>query len=79
MHTITSNTAYLAHVSGAFLDALRETQDMTARGEFGQPLADVLQHARGLHEIMTKELTASGNSGEYASGLLFQMGELLAA
>jgi len=71
---------YLANVSGAFVDALREAQAMAAAGEFGAPLADVLRYARELHEIMVEELaTARRSTGEYAGGLLIELGERLAA
>ncbi len=71
---------YLANVSGAFVEALREAQTMAASGEFGAPLADVLQHARELHEILIEELVSARRAtGEYAGGLLIELGERLAA
>jgi hypothetical protein len=72
--------SYLASLSGAFIDAIREAQAMTAAGEFGAPLAEVLRHARELHEIMAEELAeARRATGEYAGGLLLELGERLAA
>lgn len=77
---MTPDPAYLATLSGAFLDAIREAQVMAAAGEYGAPLADVLRHARELHEIMIEELAeARRATGEYAGGLLLELGERLAA
>ncbi len=77
---MTPDTAYLANLSGAFLDALREAQVMASAGEYGAPLADVLRHARELHEIMTEEMAEARRfTGEYAGGLLLELGERLAA
>ena len=71
---------YLASLSGAFMDAIREAQTMASAGEFGAPLAEVLRHARELHEIMAEELVeARRATGEYAGGLLIELGERLAA
>ncbi|MEO8506463.1 MAG: hypothetical protein ABI593_02410 [Betaproteobacteria bacterium] len=71
---------YLANVSGAFLEALREAQALAAVGEYGAPLADVLRHARELHEIMVEELASARRAtGEYAGGLLLELGERMAA
>ena len=39
---------YLANVSSALLGALHEAQDMVDAGERGEPLADVVRHAREL-------------------------------
>jgi hypothetical protein len=77
---MTPDPVYLASLSGAFLDALREAQVMASKGEFGAPLADVLRHARELHEILAEELgSARRATGEYAGGLLLELGERLAA
>lgn len=77
---MTPDPAYLANLSGAFLEALREAQVMASAGEFGALLADVLRHARELHEIMVEELAAARRTtGEYAGGLLLELGERLAA
>jgi hypothetical protein len=77
---MTPDPAYLANVSGAFLEAIREAQVMASAGEFGAPLADVLRHARELHEIMAEEvLEARRATGEYAGGLLLELGERLAS
>lgn len=77
---VTPDPVYLANLSGAFVDALREAQVMAAAGEYGSPLADVLRHARELHEIMVEELaSASRVTGEYAGGLLLELGERLAS
>jgi hypothetical protein len=71
---------YLASLSGAFMDAIREAQVMASTGEFGAPLAEVLRHARELHEIMAEELAGARRAtGEYAGGLLIELGERLAA
>ena len=77
---MTPDPVYLANVSSAFMDALREAQAIAATGEFGKPLAEVVRHARELHEIMVEELAnASRVTGEYAGGLLLDRGERLAA
>jgi hypothetical protein len=77
---MTPDPVYLANVSSAFMDALREAQAIAATGEFGKPLSEVVRHARELHEIMVEELAnARRVTGEYAGGLLLDMGERLAA
>ncbi|MEO8755091.1 MAG: hypothetical protein ABI624_20700 [Casimicrobiaceae bacterium] len=77
---MTPDPAYLASLSGAFLDALRDAQVMASAGEYGAPLAEVLRHARELHEIMTEELAEARRlTGEYTGGLLLELGERLAA
>ncbi len=82
MHSppMTPDPVYLANVSGAFVDAIQEAQDMVAAGEFGAPLTEVVRHARDLYDIMVEEL---GNSrrqiGEYAGGLLIELGDRLSA
>lgn len=77
---MTPDPVYLANVSGAFVDALEEAQDMVREGEFGAPLAEVVRHARDLHDIMVEELgNCSRQIGEYAGGLLIELGERLAA
>jgi hypothetical protein len=78
--SMTPDPVYLANVSGAFVDAIQEAQDMVTAGEFGAPLAEVVRHARDLYDIMEEEL---GNGrrqiGEYAGGLLIELGERLTA
>jgi hypothetical protein len=77
---MTPDPVYLANVSSAFIDALREAQSIAATGEFGKPLAEVVRHARELNEIMVEELAdASRVTGEYAGGMLLDMAERLAA
>ncbi|MCC6195881.1 MAG: hypothetical protein IT518_15585 [Burkholderiales bacterium] len=72
--------AYLADVSSAFVAALQEAQGMISAGEVGAPLADVVRHARELHEIMVEELVpASRATGEYAGGMFLELGERLSA
>ena len=76
---MTPDPVYLANVSGAFVDAIKEAQDMVAAGEFGAPLAEVVRHARDLYDIMVEELgNSSRQIGEYAGGLLLELGERLA-
>lgn len=75
---MTHDALYLANVSSALLGALHEAQDMVDAGERGEPLADVVRHARELHEIMAEEF--GGESlvlGEHASRSLTEMGERL--
>lgn len=75
---MTPDPAYLANVSGAIMDALREAQTMAAAGEYGAPLADVVRHARELQEILAEELVGAKRvAGEYAGGLLLELGERL--
>jgi len=72
--------AYLANVSSALLGALHEAQHMVDEGERGEPLIDVVRHARELHEIMTEEIAAPGRTlGEQAMRALTEMGERLRA
>lgn len=69
---------YLENVSTAFLGALHEAQDMVDAGQFGEPLADVVRHARELHEIMLEEIgSARRVLGGQAGGLLLEMGDRL--
>lgn len=80
MHSppMTPDPVYLANVSGAFVDAIQEAQDMVSAGEFGAPLTEVVRHARDLYEIMVEELATSRRQiGEYAGGLLIELGERL--
>jgi hypothetical protein len=77
---MTPDPVYLANVSGAFVDAIKEAQDMVSAGEFGAPLAEVVRHARDLYDIMVEELGNGRRAiGEYAGGLLIELGERLAA
>ncbi len=57
---MTHDPLYLANVSSALLGALHEAQDMLDAGEGGEPLAEVVRHARELHEIMLEELSDPG-------------------
>lgn len=69
---------YLANVSSALLGALHEAQDMVDAGERGEPLADVVRHARELHQIMAEELGGARRAiGEHAARSLVEMGERL--
>ena len=69
---------YIANVSSALLGALHEAQDMVDAGERGEPLADVIRHARELHEIMVEELGRKTRSlGDHAARALTDMGERL--
>lgn len=73
-----SDAVYLANVSSAFLGAIQEAQDMADAGEFGVPLADLLRHARELHEIMMEELHDSSHVvGEHAGGVILDLRERL--
>ncbi len=75
----TSDPVYLANVSTAFVGALHEAQDMADAGQVGAPLADLVRHARELHAIMLEELaTARLEAGEYAGGLMLELGDRLA-
>lgn len=71
---------YLANVSSALLGALHEAQDMVDAGERGEPLADVVRHARELHEIMAEELAGTSRAiDEHAARAFAEMGERLRA
>jgi hypothetical protein len=75
---MTHDPVYLANVSSALLGALHEAQGMVDAGERGEPLADVMRHARELHEIMTEEMgSASRAIGVHAARALTEMGERL--
>lgn len=75
-----TDPAYLANVSSAFMAALQEAQAMIAAGRTGEPLVEVVRHARELHEIMVEEIaSARRTTGEYAGGALLDLGERLAA
>ena len=76
---MTHDPVYLANVSSALLGALHEAQHMVEAGERGNTLAEVVRHARELHEIMTEELAGSGRRpmGEHAARALAEMGERL--
>ena len=75
---MTHDPVYLANVSSALLGALHEAQHMVEAGERGEPLADVMRHARELHEIMAEELGTTRRAiGDQAARLLIEMGERL--
>jgi hypothetical protein len=77
---MTHDPVYLAKVSRALLGALREAQDMVDAGSRGEPLADVVRHARELHEIMAESLAGTPRPlGEHAARALTEMGERLRA
>ena len=69
---------YLANVSSALMGALHEAQHMVDAGERGEPLVDVVKHARELHVIMTEELgSASRALGVHAARALAEMAQRL--
>ncbi len=73
-----TNAEEIARISGALVAALMEAKVMAEAGNFGVGLADLLQHARELHELIGEELTIAGDAvGEYAGGLYHAMGERL--
>jgi hypothetical protein len=77
---MTHDPAYLANVSGALLRVLREAQDMVVAGEHGAPLADLVRHARELHEIMAESLASAPRPlTTHAARALTEMGERLRA
>ena len=77
---MTQDPVYLANVSSACMDALREAQEMVEAGDIGPDLADLVRHARELHDIMVEELAnASRITGEYAGGVLLEFGEKISA
>ena len=44
------------HATEAFLDALREAQDMASSGQAGADFDDLLRHAKELLDILDEEL-----------------------
>ena len=75
---MTHDPAYLANVSSALLGALHEAQHMIDAGERGEPLADVVRHARELQEIIAEELDNPRRAiGDHAARALEEMGERL--
>ena len=76
---MTEDPVYLANVSSACLDALREAQEMVEAGELGPDLIELVRHARELHDIMVEELVNSSRIGEYAGGVLLEFGEKISA
>ena len=75
---MSSDPVYLANVSSAFLGALNEAQEMAEASEFGEPLTELVRHARELHEILLEELrNAMRDAGEYAGGVILELGERL--
>ena len=75
---MTTDPVYLANVSSAMIDAMREAQDLVEEGELGAPLVEVIRHARELHDILVEELSfESRPMPEYAGGALMEMGDRL--
>jgi len=74
---MTHDPVYVANVSSALLGALHEAQEMLDAGEVGEPLADVVRHARELHEIMVEELASPRVIADHAGRSLIEMGERL--
>jgi hypothetical protein len=75
-----SDPLYLANVSSACMDALREAQQMVEAGEVGPDLLDLVRHARELHDIMVEELADSSRvMGEYAGGVLLDFADRIGA
>ena len=74
---MTHDPVYVANVSSALLGALHEAQHMLDAGEVGEPLADVVRHARELHGIMVEELAGPRAIAEHAGRSLAEMGERL--
>ena len=73
---MTSDPVYLANVSSACMNALDEANALLESGETGTELADVVRHARELHDIMAEELANSRRvAGEYAGGVLLEFGD----
>jgi hypothetical protein len=48
----------LNKISGALVDALREAYTLAQSGEFGEPLEELLHHARDLALHMAEQLAA---------------------
>ena len=75
---MTTDPVYLANVSSAMIDAMREAQGLVEEGELGAPLVEVIRHARELHDILVEELSfESRPMTEYAGGALVEMGDRL--
>jgi hypothetical protein len=72
------NAAEIARISAALVEAMAEASERVAAGDFGADLADLLQHAPDLHQMIGEELETVGSSvGEYAGGLYAGMGDKL--
>lgn len=70
--------AYLADVSSAMLAAVSEAQALVEQGETGAPLAEVVRHARELHDILVDELAQDSEGPPvYADEVLVEMGRRL--
>ena len=69
-----ANAAELVRISAALIAAMSEARAMVERGNFGPDFADLVQHARELHELIGEELaTAGAGVAEYAVGLYVAM------
>jgi hypothetical protein len=72
------NAADIARIAAAQVQAVTEAKAMVDAGQFGQGLADLVQHGRELHQLIGEELAATGASvGEHAGGLYAAMTERL--
>ena len=70
--------AYLADVSSAMVAAVSEAQALVDQGETGAALAEVVRHARELHDILVDELAEySEGPPVYADEVLVETGRRL--
>ena len=75
---MTPDPAYLADVSRAMLSAVSEAQELVSRGETGAALAEVVRHARELHDILVDELAQDSDGPPvYSDEMLMEMGARL--
>jgi hypothetical protein len=73
------NTAELARISAALIAAMSEARTMVESGNLGPVFAELVQHARDLHQMIGEELSIAGSAvGEYAGGLYAAMSDRLA-
>ncbi len=69
----------LYNISEALVDVLREAYGLANAGEFGEPLREILRHARELVALANETLAADRQAGEHARGTAMRMAEQLVA
>jgi hypothetical protein len=69
----------LDNISAALVDVLREAYGVAQSGEFGEPLQEILHHARDLVAFANETLAGDPQAGEHARGMAMYMAEQLAA
>lgn len=73
-----SDPAYLAQVSSAMMEAVREAQRLVDEGETGASLAEAVRHARDMYDILVDELAQdSRHPAVYSDEILVELGNRL--